>query len=86
MITVGIAVSVLLAAATGLTLWRVVRGPATLDRIIAVDVLLAIIVTTIAALAAFRRDATALPILVVLSVLGFTGTVSVARFAARERT
>lgn len=86
MIAVGIVVSVLLAAATGLTLWRVVRGPATLDRIIAVDVLLAVIVTTIAALAAFRRDATALPILVVLSVLGFTGTVSVARFASRERT
>jgi len=86
MIVVGIVVSVLLATATALTLLRIVRGPSTLDRIIATDVLLAIIVTTVAALAAYRRDATALPALVVLSVLGFTGSVSVARFAARERT
>jgi multicomponent Na+:H+ antiporter subunit F len=86
MIAVGITVSVMLAAATALTLFRIIRGPSTLDRIIATDVLLAVIVTTIAALAAYRRDATALPVLVVLSVLGFTGSVSVARFAARERT
>ena len=85
MTAVAIAVSAMLATATALTLIRVIRGPSILDRIVATDVLLAIIVATIAGLAAFRRDATALPALVVLSVLGFTGTVSVARFAGRER-
>jgi multicomponent Na+:H+ antiporter subunit F len=85
MIIVAITVTVLLAAAVGLVLARLVRGPTTLDRIVAVDVLLAIVVCTIAAEAALTRDATSLPILVGLSVLGFIGSVSVARFAPRGR-
>ena len=79
------AVAVLLTAAVALTLWRVVRGPSTLDRMIATDVLLAITVAALAALAAVTRDGTALPIIVVLSILGFTGSVGVARFVAREK-
>ena len=39
----------------------------------------------IAAEAAYTRDATSLPILVVLSILGFIGSVSVARFSPRSR-
>jgi multicomponent Na+:H+ antiporter subunit F len=80
-----VAVAVLLTAAVALTLWRVVRGPSTLDRMIATDVLLAITVAALAALAAVTRDGTALPIIVVLSILGFTGSVGVARFVAREK-
>lgn len=80
-----VAVAVVLTLAGTFTLYRIVRGPTTLDRIVATDVLLAITVMVIAADAAYRRDATALPILVVLSLLGFTGSVAVARFAARER-
>jgi formate hydrogenlyase subunit 3/multisubunit Na+/H+ antiporter MnhD subunit len=56
-----------------------------LDRIVAVDVLLAIVVCAIAAEAAITQDATSLPILVVLSILGFIGSVSVASFAPRSR-
>ncbi|BCJ49772.1 hypothetical protein Asp14428_12470 [Actinoplanes sp. NBRC 14428] len=85
MIAVGIIVSALLFAAVSLVLVRIVRGPTTLDRIVAVDVLLAVVVCAIAAEAAFTRDATSLPILVVLSVLGFIGSVSVARFSPRSR-
>lgn len=80
-----IAVTVVLAIAGALTMIRITRGPSTLDRIVATDVLLAIIITAIAADAAYRRDGTALPILVVMSVLGFTGSVGVSRFAAREK-
>ncbi|GIF00888.1 monovalent cation/H+ antiporter complex subunit F [Paractinoplanes rishiriensis] len=85
MTVVGIAVSMLLFAALTLVLVRVVRGPTTLDRIVAVDVLLAVVVCAIAAEAAYTRDATSLPILVVLSILGFIGSVSVARFAPWSR-
>ena len=85
MTVVGIAVSVLLFVALTLVLVRVVRGPTTLDRIVAVDVLLAVVVCAIAAEAAYTRDATSLPILVVLSILGFIGSVSVARFSPRSR-
>ncbi|HWH01804.1 MAG TPA: monovalent cation/H+ antiporter complex subunit F [Pilimelia sp.] len=83
MTAVAVAVTAVLALAGALTLVRIVRGPSVLDRIVATDVLLAVIVTAIAAEAAYSRDATALPVLVVLSVLGFTGSVSVARFATR---
>ena len=82
---VGVIVSTLLFAAVFLVLIRIVRGPTTLDRIVAVDVLLAIVVCAVAAEAAYTRDATSLPILVVLSILGFIGSVSVARFSPRSR-
>jgi multicomponent Na+:H+ antiporter subunit F len=85
MIVVGIAVSALLFAAVALVLVRVVRGPTTLDRIVAVDVLLAVVVCAIAAEAAYTRDATSLPILVGLSILGFVGSVSVARFSPKSK-
>jgi multicomponent Na+:H+ antiporter subunit F len=86
MTVVAVAVAVLLTVAGGLTLIRIVRGPSTLDRIVATDVLLAITVIAIAAEAAYSKDATALPVLVVLSLLGFTGSVVVARFVVRERS
>ncbi len=85
MIVVGIAVSALLFVSAALALVRIVRGPTTLDRIVAVDVLLAIVICAIAAEAAYTRDATSLTILVVLSILGFIGSVSVARFSPRSR-
>ena len=85
MIVAGILVSGLLFAAASLVLVRIVRGPTTLDRIVAVDVLLAVVVCAVAAEAAYTRDATSLPILVVLSILGFIGSVSVARFSPRSR-
>jgi multicomponent Na+:H+ antiporter subunit F len=79
------AVAALLAVAGSLTLVRIIRGPSTLDRMVATDVLLAITVAAISAEAAYTRDGTALPVLVVLSILGFTSSVGVARFVGRER-
>ncbi|GAA3383276.1 monovalent cation/H+ antiporter complex subunit F [Cryptosporangium minutisporangium] len=85
MIIVAAAVTALLAAGAVLVLIRLVRGPSTLDRIVAADVLLAIVVCAIATEAAYTRDATSLPILVGLSILGFIGSVSVGRFAPGSR-
>ncbi|GID32796.1 monovalent cation/H+ antiporter complex subunit F [Paractinoplanes brasiliensis] len=84
MTVVAVLVTTLLAVGAGLALIRVVRGPSVLDRIVATDVLLALIVMALAMEAAFSRDATVLPVLAVLSILGFTGAVSVARFAIRR--
>ena len=84
MTAVAATVTVILALAALLALVRAVRGPSILDRVVATDVLLAIIVTAIASEAAYTEDATALPVLVVLSILGFTGSVSVARFVNRD--
>ncbi|MEV4539381.1 monovalent cation/H+ antiporter complex subunit F [Asanoa sp. NPDC049518] len=85
MTAVSIAVTVILSAAALLALVRAVRGPSILDRVVATDVLLAIIVAGVATEAAYTLDATALPVLVVLSILGFTGSVGVARFVRTDR-
>lgn len=80
MTIIAVATAVLLAAGIGLALIRIVRGPSTLDRIVGTDVLLAITLGAIATEAAYTRDATGLPILLGLALLGAIGSVAVGRF------
>jgi multicomponent Na+:H+ antiporter subunit F len=80
MTMIAVAVAVLLAAGIGLALIRIVRGPSTLDRIVGTDVLLAITVGAVATEAAYTRDATGLPILLGLALLGAIGSIAVGRF------
>lgn len=79
--TVVIAVCVaLLAVAALLLVARISLGPTMLDRVVALDVLVAVIICGLALEAAVNRHATTLPILGVLSLVGFVGSVSIARF------
>ena len=59
---------------------RISLGPTMLDRVVALDVLVAVVICGLALEAAVHRHTTTLPILVVLSLVGFVGSVSVARF------
>ncbi|NEM06038.1 monovalent cation/H+ antiporter complex subunit F [Geodermatophilus normandii] len=63
-----------------LALVRLVRGPSLLDRVVATDTLLVIIAAGLAVHAALVRDPTLVPVLVVVSLLAFVGSVSVARY------
>ncbi len=74
----GIAVSGLLC------LLRLVQGPSLADRIVALDALLIVIVSGIAVDAARTGEGTYLDVLVVAALLGFVGTVNVARFIERR--
>jgi multicomponent Na+:H+ antiporter subunit F len=56
-----------------------------LDRVVALDVLIAIVVCSLALEAAVNRHSTTLPILITLSLLGFISSVTVARYVERER-
>lgn len=86
MTVVAVIVTALLSVAALMALTRIVRGPTLLDRVIATDVLLAVIMGAVGTEAAINRHATTLPILVVLAILGFVGSVGVVQFAAaRER-
>lgn len=79
--TVVLAVCVaMLGVAALLLVVRIARGPTMLDRVVALDVLVAVVICGLALEAAVRRHTTTLPILVVLSLLGFVGSVSIARF------
>lgn len=60
---------------------RVTKGPTMLDRAIAFDVIVSITIAGVAVDAALRRDAENLPLLLVATMLGFVGSVSIARFS-----
>ncbi|MGW0433225.1 monovalent cation/H+ antiporter complex subunit F [Micromonospora sp. NPDC003197] len=86
MTAVVVIVTALLAIAAVLALIRIARGPSLLDRVVATDVLLSVVVGALGTEAAINRHATTLPIMVVLSILGFVGSVGVVRFVAREES
>ena len=78
-------VCVALLAITGvLCIVRIVRGPTMLDRTVAADVFVAASAGAIGIEAAVERHDTTLSILVVLALVGFLSSVSIARFAAPD--
>lgn len=72
---------VLLGVSALLVVIRMTLGPTTLDRAIAFDVLIAISICAIAVEAAIDRNSETMPLLLVATLLGFVGSVSVARFS-----
>ena len=63
---------------------RLVRSGSLADRIVALDALLVVIVSGIAVQAAGTGEGTYLDVLVVAALIGFLGTVTVARFIERR--
>ncbi|XVX20709.1 monovalent cation/H+ antiporter complex subunit F [Actinomycetota bacterium] len=74
----------LLAVAVALALARLTVGPTNLDRTVALDVTVACSLAALGVLTAWTREAWLVPVLLVLSLLGFVGSVAVARFAPTE--
>lgn len=72
----------LLGAAMLMTAARLIRGPTTFDRIMAMDVLSVLLVSGIAVHAAARDEPAHATLLVVIALLGFVGSVTAARLAA----
>ena len=80
MTVVLLACAALLALAAVCTVARMTMGPTLLDRAVALDMFVAIGICALALEAAANRHTHTLPLLVVLTLLGFVGSVSVARF------
>ena len=80
MTIVGSALYALIGGGALLALIRLARGPSLLDRVVATDTLLVIIAAGLAVHAAITRDPTVVPVLVVVALLAFVGSVSVARY------
>lgn len=76
--------SVLLAASAIMALYRIIRGPSILDRMIATDVVLASIMCGLGGFMALSGRTDLLPVLVVLAMLGFVGSVSVSRYVSKS--
>ncbi|HEX5143517.1 MAG TPA: monovalent cation/H+ antiporter complex subunit F [Mycobacterium sp.] len=80
MSTVWVIATVMLCAAAATTMFRLLAGPSTLDRLVALDTLIAVTMCGIGTWAAFSRDATVTYSLAALALISFVGSVSIARF------
>lgn len=81
-VVMGVAVALVLAllgATFALAVFRIVRGPTILDRMIGSDMVLTTVLVVIAAAMVVRQDLTGIPVLVVISATSVFATVAVAR-------
>ncbi|MBN8883483.1 multicomponent Na+:H+ antiporter subunit F [Salana multivorans] len=75
---------VFVAVGAAFAFFRVERGPSMLDRVVALDVVTAAVLATVALVSAHTKRTDLVPVLVVLALVGFIGSVTIARFAAQE--
>jgi multicomponent Na+:H+ antiporter subunit F len=85
MTTVMYVVGGILSVALALALFRAVRGPSILDRVLALDVVLAIIGAGLVLNMVANRHLDNLILLVSISLIGFIGSVTVARFVTDRK-
>lgn len=79
-----VAAGVLLSVAGLLVLYRIVRGPTILDRMIASDVLLTTLVLVLAAEMVVDRHTRTLPMVLVLTGTAVFGSIAVARYVSKH--
>ncbi|MCT7658620.1 monovalent cation/H+ antiporter complex subunit F [Mycobacterium deserti] len=80
MTAVWIIAAIMLTTAAVFTMFRLLSGPSTLDRLVALDTLVAVTMCGIGTWAAFSLDTTVTYALTALALISFVGSVSVARF------
>ncbi|NMO91880.1 monovalent cation/H+ antiporter complex subunit F [Actinomycetospora sp. TBRC 11914] len=64
---------------------RFVRGPSTLDRLVSLDAIVAVIMCGLMAHVALTGDSAIVPAVVAISLVGFLGSSTVARFVRRAQ-
>lgn len=67
-----------------ITTWRLVVGPNSLDRMVAMDGIVASVQCALATYICWTLDTTVVNAMFVLALLGFIGSLSVARFRKRD--
>jgi multicomponent Na+:H+ antiporter subunit F len=79
-----VVVGVVFTGAAFCALYRIVRGPTILDRMIASDMLLTTIICALGAEMIYNAHARTVPAMLVLAATGFLGSVVVARYVTRR--
>lgn len=74
----------LLAAAALLILFRILRGPSILDRMVASDVLISAVVLVLGVEMVLNHHTRTLPVILVLSGTALLGSVAVARYVSKQ--
>jgi multicomponent Na+:H+ antiporter subunit F len=75
----------LFAAAALFAVVRIWRGPSILDRMVAADMLLSTLICVLGAEMVYNHHTRTLPVALVLAMFAFVGSVSVARFATKQK-
>lgn len=75
---------VLLAAAAGLVLVRMLRGPTIIDRMIASDVLVTLVLLALVADMVIGKHTRSMPLLFALSGTAVLGSIAVARYVSKH--
>lgn len=75
---------IVFAVAALLTVTRIIRGPSILDRAVAADVLLTLVMCALGAEMAINHHTRTLPVLLIVAAVGVFGSISIARFVARR--
>ncbi|WP_029146515.1 monovalent cation/H+ antiporter complex subunit F [Microbacterium luticocti] len=78
------AIYAVFAAAALVALWRVVRGPSILDRVVAADVLLTEVLCVLGADMVINRHTQNLPVMLIIAAVGVFASIAIARFVARK--
>lgn len=80
-----IAVGFMLTAAAGMAMYRIIRGPRILDRMISADMLLTTIICALGAEMVYNSHTRSLPAMLVIAATAFLSSVVVARYVSRNR-
>lgn len=81
MLTIAIAITyVMIGAAVLLNLWRLVRGPDTVDRILALDTLTINVIGLVILLGIALGTRVYFEVALILAMMGFVGTVALCKF------
>lgn len=86
MTVVAVLALILLVVAAALSMARVVRPASLADRVVGLDTLLLVVANGLGVQAAWTRDGIFLDVMLVTTLLGFLGTVAVARYIEQRST
>jgi multicomponent Na+:H+ antiporter subunit F len=81
-----IVVGVVFSVAALLAVYRVVRGPGILDRMIASDMLMTTLICILGVEMVVNRHTTLMPVMIGLALTGFLSSVAVARYVSKRRS
>lgn len=74
----------ILAVSIALAVYRIVRGPKSADRIVALDLLGVLVVALVSLLAVVNREEAFLDVAIAYALVAFLGTVAFARYLERS--
>jgi multicomponent Na+:H+ antiporter subunit F len=84
MIVIFTIAGVMFTIAALLTVYRIVRGPSILDRMIASDVLLTTLILVVGAEMVYNGHTRTIPLMVVLAATAIFATIAVARYVSKQ--